>query len=312
MAENNFPNLIYLVGLPGSGKSFLANQIKRDYEGKGYPCVILSSDALRGELYGDENCQDNPAFIFEEMWKRTVQALKEGITVIYDATNMNRKKRMSFLNSLPSNVPCNKVCIVVWARIDTCIQRDAQRDRTVGEKVIMKMVKQFQTPWYDEGWDEIQIRRDPSEKYSFSEFELSIPNDNPHHEGTIFDHIKKVGEETLKVSCEGRCSGEESIALTWMSLYHDIGKPLTKTFVNSRGETTEIAHYYDHQNVSAYITLGVGHEMLCDDDKRILKMSYLVNLHMEPFFNESKYFKNMDPSLKKIVLMFNECDRKGA
>lgn len=311
---DNEPVLYYFVGLPGSGKSFRAKELEAKLIEQGAPCVIISSDVLRGELYGDENCQDNPAFIFEEMKKRTIQALKEGVTVIYDATNMNRKKRMVFLRSLPSNVPCKKVCVVVWARLDTCIQRDAQRDRTVGEKVIMKMVKQFQTPWYDEGWDEIQIQKEQG-SYDIESFDMKIPHDNPHHPNTIWQHSLKVVDEVENKQREGELDVKECCLLTKMAIYHDVGKPLTKTFVNNKGEVTEVAHYYDHQNVSAYLVLGMEPYSLDETSqpgKKTLLLSYLVNMHMEPFFSESNYFKNMDPELKRLVLLFNECDRKGA
>lgn len=51
-------NFILVMGLSGSGKSYWTNNVAED-EGM----VILSSDALRKEFYGDERIQDNPAFI---------------------------------------------------------------------------------------------------------------------------------------------------------------------------------------------------------------------------------------------------------
>lgn len=60
-------NFILVMGLSGSGKSYWTNNVAED-EGM----VILSSDALRKEYYGDERIQDNPAFIFEQMRIRTL------------------------------------------------------------------------------------------------------------------------------------------------------------------------------------------------------------------------------------------------
>ena len=149
----NTVDFVCLVGLPGSGKSYMAERLMAEHEKKGSPCVIVSSDAIRGELFVDETCQDNPAIVFEEMKKRALMALENGTSVIYDATNLSRKRRMGLLKSIPASIVCIKRCVIVWAKLDTCIQRDAKRERIVGEKVIMKMVKQFQTPWYDEGWE---------------------------------------------------------------------------------------------------------------------------------------------------------------
>ena len=188
----------------------------------------------------------------------------------------------------------------------TCIQRDAKRDRTVGEKVILKMVKRFQTPWYDEGWDEIKIIKDENEDYVYRDFDLDIPHDNPHHLNTIEVHTNNVVIEVGKI--ESKLSEFDYNCLMQVAAWHDIGKIFTKSFVNSKGETTEIAHYYDHQNVSAYLYLG--RRNLPENIR--LRISYIINMHMEPFFNESKYFKNMDSELKKLVLLFNECDRRGS
>ena len=62
-------NFILVMGLSGSGKSYWVNDIVE--EGN---TIALSSDALRKEFYGDERIQDNPAFIFEHMRIRTLQA----------------------------------------------------------------------------------------------------------------------------------------------------------------------------------------------------------------------------------------------
>ena len=34
---------------------------------------------------------------------------------------------------------------------------------------------------------------------------------------------------------------------------HDIGKLATKTFINYKGEKSDVAHYYGHEHVGAYI-----------------------------------------------------------
>lgn len=310
------PKLIYLVGLPGSGKSRYAENLMLKHPDS----VCISSDKIRGELYGDENCQDNPGRVFDLMQKRTLDALKEGKTVIYDATNVVRKNRIAFLKNIPDAIIrgdyieyFSRVCVIVWARLEDCINRDAARDRRVGEKVIMKMAKRFQTPWYDEGWNQIEIYRNELDCYNYDDFNLNIPHDNPHHLGTIQEHVQRVLHEVIKLKenrgCEYNISAEDAGTLLKVAMFHDIGKPLTKTFVNKKNEITEVAHYYDHQNVSAYITLGSKFLSAQDD---ALFISYLVNMHMEPFFGESNYYRNMKMDIKKLVELFNECDRAGA
>ena len=48
------PTFVMMVGLPGSGKSTLAKDIKDMYHG-----TIFSSDSIREELTGSEECMES-------------------------------------------------------------------------------------------------------------------------------------------------------------------------------------------------------------------------------------------------------------
>ena len=89
------PLFIMLVGLPGSGKSTYANTFRSQLlsEINDERVVIISSDAIRKELYGDESIQTDPARVFSLMEERTLDELDKGSVVLYDATNINRKNR---------------------------------------------------------------------------------------------------------------------------------------------------------------------------------------------------------------------------
>ena len=63
------PNFYMLVGLSGSGK----NSYKFEEE-----IIKVSSDALRAELYGDENDQAHNSEIFNELHRRIINFLKRG------------------------------------------------------------------------------------------------------------------------------------------------------------------------------------------------------------------------------------------
>ena len=55
-------NTLYvLVGLPGSGKTTLA----KDIANINIKAKHISSDAIRAELFGDENNQENNSLVFE-------------------------------------------------------------------------------------------------------------------------------------------------------------------------------------------------------------------------------------------------------
>lgn len=58
---------IMLVGPSGCGKSTWAKKFNENHD---HQYVIHSSDAIRGELWGDENDQQNPAKVFEVLHQR--------------------------------------------------------------------------------------------------------------------------------------------------------------------------------------------------------------------------------------------------
>lgn len=85
------PEIIMLVGLAGAGKSTYAKTLRGNY-------AIHSSDDLRKEMFGDENenSKENNEKLFTELHKRIKDDLRKGVNVIYDATNLNRKRRIAF------------------------------------------------------------------------------------------------------------------------------------------------------------------------------------------------------------------------
>lgn len=282
------PKLILLVGIPGSGKSTYAkNYIKQNVN-----TIHLSSDGIRAELYGDESIQGNPGDIFSLMQRRAVEALNNGKDVIYDATNITRKDRSCIINICPKFIKIE--CHIIWAPIEECIKRDATRDRTVGKEVIDKMLKKFQAPYYDEGIDEIKIVRPDrfDTKYHHNIMSaMQISHDNPHHTLFIYMHCMKVFDEI--------CCYSSDNDLHLAALWHDIGKPYTKAFIDSKGNPCEHAHFYQHQCVGAYLSYGF---------KDITPyIAWLISTHMEPFFN-SKYYNNLPPFLKKDIDILHKAD----
>ena len=278
----NRPKLIILCGIPGSGKSTYAkNCIERNAN-----AIHLSSDAIRNELYGDENIQGNPGDIFSLMQKRAVEALNNGRDVLYDATNITRKDRAGIISVCPKFAKIE--CHIVWAPIETCLERDANRDRTVGKEVIDRMLKRFQAVYYDEGVDEIKVIKpdDFSDSiYTNTLFNLmQIPHDNPHHTLNIFDHCLEANKYIVKKT------GEYYSDIGWAAIYHDIGKPYVKAFIDSKGNISECAHYYQHQCLSAHLSYGLLNATP--------KVSWLISTHMEPYFN-SKYFNNLPLFLRQ-------------
>lgn len=287
----NRPKLILLVGIPGSGKSTYARNYISDCPKS---AIHLSSDSLRAELYGDESIQGNPTEVFSLMQKKAVEALNEGKDVIYDATNITRKDRASIIGVCPKFAKIE--AHIIWAPIETCIERDAARDRTVGKEVIDRMLKRFQAPYYDEGIDEIKVIL-PSD-FDTSEYRLQcmnnmmIPHDNPHHTLDIYKHCLEANKYlTFYVK-------NKDDDIDKASFFHDIGKPYVKAFIDSKGNPCEYAHYYQHQCLGAYMSYGMG----CS-----IKTAWLISVHMDVYLN-TKYYNKLPQWLKKDVDLLHEAD----
>lgn len=83
------------IGLPASGKSEQAKKLATEYDAE-----IFFSDALRTEMFGDVNHQEDNEALFKELHKRIRECLISGKSAIYDACNISYKRRMSFLQSI--------------------------------------------------------------------------------------------------------------------------------------------------------------------------------------------------------------------
>ena len=286
--------LIILIGLPGSGKSTYANSLcKEDNK-----IVWLSSDSIRKELYGDESIQGDPNKVFQVLHNRVKLYLTCDITVIYDATNVNRKSRkqvISIAKSLLATVEAH----IVWCPYEECIRRDALRGRTVGEEVINKFIKRWETPYYDEGIDYIHITNtyDAFDREEFTNrmlSEMNIPHDNPHHSLGVLEHCNEAHRLAVDRT-------DNQVVIT-AAKWHDIGKPLTKFYTD---DTKTHAHYYSHHNVGGYLIFGVLD--IKSDPKFALKVSWVITNHMEPFFG-STYYKKMPTLMKDKIDILHSCD----
>ena len=136
--------LIVLIGLPGSGKSTLARQIIAQCP----DCWLISTDAIRAHLFGDEATQGPWMQVWREVqrqFRRAAQQINCGVSraAIYDATNVQRKQRRRVL-SLARATGFNHI-IGLWLDVPlmVCLSRNQQRDRVVPEFVMQKMYRQL-------------------------------------------------------------------------------------------------------------------------------------------------------------------------
>lgn len=148
--------VIMIVGPSGTGKSTYAKILCEKLNKRGETCIILSSDALRAELWGDENDQRNPKYVFNVLYQRMYKALAEGKSVIIDATNLLASRRKSLVTCIHRTNPdyhCH--CRYLDVPLKIALARNQQRNRVVPEKVIRRQYDQYEVPTEEEGWDYI-------------------------------------------------------------------------------------------------------------------------------------------------------------
>ena len=136
-----------MCGLPGSGKTTIARQIAADLD-----AVVISSDNIREELYGDESVQGNPSVVFDTLYSRAHAAIDDNLSVILDATNVKKRDRARVFKEFPDN---EIAAFVINTPVEVCKQRNGERERVVPECVIDRMAKSFEMPTREEGFVKI-------------------------------------------------------------------------------------------------------------------------------------------------------------
>ena len=284
------PTFVMMCGLVGSGKTVKAQEFAKQYD-----ATVFSSDTLREELFGDVNEQSRNQELFTELHKRIKDCLREGKNAIYDATNIDYKKRMSFLAEL-KKIPCEKICVLMATPYEECLKRNAERERRVPEYVIERMYRSIDVPWYYEGWDDIQVEYGEYENYfgwvwDWVEKADDYDQKNSHHTLTLGEHCRQTMRNVNKLYTEYRPILYTE--LRYAALLHDEGKIFTQTFKNAKGEVTEEAHYYSHEHCSSYDSLF--YEIPCYN----LYVAVLIRWHMTPYmaWRQSEKAKQRDKLL---------------
>lgn len=283
-------DFIVAIGLPASGKSTYGEMLRHQKCRRVVPIEIVSSDAIREEVFGDVNDQKHNGEVFNIMFQRSREALKNGKDVYYDATNLSAKRRMALIKQIRGtrDIPEVRFCCVIFATPYVgCVLRNEKRERVVPLYAMDRMYKSFQPPHQSEGWDSITLWGGDGEGRDALEMHLAgltcVSHDNPHHSLSVGDHMLTADKIYRDEAHKGLVVNLSVIDLAIR--YHDIGKKFCKTFVNAKGETTAVAHYYNHENVGAYLYLShCDRERFSEDDLEIVN---LIAHHMDFFKGEA-------------------------
>lgn len=169
--------LILLVGIPGSGKSTVAKELGQ----------VFSSDEVREKLFGDSSIQDHEELateylknkgidltglkpsrqrhlihqaskelVFDKLHKEVATALKHGVTVVYDATNVSKKDRKKALKAF-DGLYDSAEAVYVKTPLKVALERNNKRARKVDQKVIKRMYRNLEEPSKEEGFNQVIV-----------------------------------------------------------------------------------------------------------------------------------------------------------
>ena len=284
-----------VVGLPGSGKTYWAYNQARPYD------VVLDSDEIRAEEYGDASCQDAPDRIFNIMFQRTRAALRASRDVYYVATNLSSRRRLNLVKSLKKMFPnIHYYCVVMATPIDVCYERNGARERVVPAYVIDRMLRQFEMPCEGEGWDKILVQYDYAPKYDMDYYRRSYARlveeygeqGNSHHALTLQEHCRACGDIAML--------GLSNANIVRAAYIHDYGKVWTA--IRWEKDDYRELHYPNHANVSCYMALTMGYNA---------HVAQLVAYHMIPYTDQKcqdTWRSRMGEKLWKEVVELHQYD----
>ena len=291
--------LVVTVGLPSSGKTSWVDDFIGENQGKAID--VISSDKIREEVFNDIEDQNHNSEVFDLMKRRTKESLSQGHIAIYEATNISSKRRRALLKELKKYYD-KAICLFKYKRLIACQIDNEKRDREVPSDVIDRMYRNFEIPHKNEGFDEIIV--DFDEKTN-----LYLSNKSKGGIGFLKDELLAIEtyDDYKRLLCQlglNQCVDMpqdskwhtlslskhmyfcfraireyywHDINLVIASMLHDISKPKVRT----EDKDQKYAHYYGHENASAYDVIDILLRYVRIDIEDILEIAWLIGNHMK-------------------------------
>ncbi len=136
--------LYVLSGLPGSGKTTLANELSLEFN-----AVVHHFDDIPGANKKNMNDQ-----AYEKFWYKIREDLLNNKNVIADGIHTSKFLRKKILDSI-SDINCEKVLITINTSLEECLRRNNARKQPLSDFCIFAIYMHQESPTFDEGWDKI-------------------------------------------------------------------------------------------------------------------------------------------------------------
>ena len=291
--------LVVTVGLPSSGKTSWVDNFIEENQDK--IIDIISSDKIREEVFNDIEDQNHNGEVFDLMKRRTKESLSQGHVAIYEATNISSKRRRALLKELNKYYD-KAICLFKYKRLSACQIDNEERDREVPSDVIDRMYRNFEIPHKNEGFDEIIVDFDEKTNLylgnkskggigilkdellaieTYDDYRsllcqlglnqcIDMPQDSKWHTLSLSKHMYFCFRAIREYHWH-------DINLVIASMLHDISKPKVRT----EDKDQKYAHYYGHENASAYDVIDILLRYVRIDMEDILEIAWLIGNHMK-------------------------------
>jgi predicted kinase len=138
-----------LIGQPASGKTTLAKALAPLLTAPDEPpAQVLSTDAIRAEVFGDAAVQGPWVDIQQRLHQRIQECVAAGIPVIVDATHARRAWRLALTQALPLPAPVEWIGWWLYTDLPTSLEWNGRRERAVPVPVIQEMAAALADPHF--------------------------------------------------------------------------------------------------------------------------------------------------------------------
>lgn len=134
------PKILFLKGLPASGKSTFAKELVAKEPGK---WVRVNKDCLRLMLHDGEWSKGREKIVQQRHRDMVIGGLQSGLSIIVDDTNFSPRHEITY-RDIALKAGADFVIKTFDTSVDECIERDRKRTDSVGKDVILRMFYQFQ------------------------------------------------------------------------------------------------------------------------------------------------------------------------
>lgn len=288
-----------MVGAPGSGKSTIAKTLVKNLD----KTVIVSSDEIRKELFGDL-IQGNASEVFKVCHDRILFCVKNGYNVIFDATNISRKKRTAFYRKMKKYAFVENYFVL--EPLEKILEQNRQREglERVPEDVIKRMYMSMDPPRVTVDCDSFVVHGNIKEFTDEIKENIQEKHESPYHKETIIAHIlacfQLADTDTLKE----------------IALFHDLGKSVSRTAregTDFQKENGLHMSYFGHEKVSCAYYMLYNKDTIAED-KRQQDILEVINLHLlahseisQKVINKNHLTESVIDLLKRFAEIDNKC-----